>query len=418
MATFVKPKAPVKVALVGAGNRSQKVYAPLFPMLRPWIQVTAVCDPVREHADHLAGELGVPAFYDIHDLVKAGLVEAAFVVTPIPSHHSISVFLSSHGIHNLVETTWCSMMMQARDMIDAAARRKLILRVAENFFRFPIDRLAQAIKANGFLGDIKRIISYDDHTGFHNNSRWIVFAGGHAQWVQSIDHTMATAAFHSTPERFHDTETYRARFYGFAGNLLVVDHAANIKGLLGRQMRPGLTEWQGERGTLVWGSPDGKTWTGAGEVRYCSDAALATGRGVADQVFPVVMKQSVGRWDGIHVDLPAGRVGYDNRFAGMSVGPDYHRHPWYGVPVAEHITDFALAVLGLRKSEFDEQDALANMMMEIGARESALHEGRRIALPLAADLEADSLERAKQKNLYGVDPMDVEGMLAISYPKP
>jgi len=418
MNSFVRPNEPLKVALIGAGQRSRTVYAPLLPWLTPWVQVVAVCDPVREHADNLAKMLDVPAFYDIRDLVKARPMEAAIVVTPIPSHHSISVYLSSHGVHNLVETSWCSMIIQARDMIETAKKNNVLVRVAENFFRFPIDRLVQAIKANGFLGDIKRIVSYNDHTGFHNNSRWIVFAGSHPTWVQSVEHTMPTVAFHSTPERFHQDETYRARFFWFADNLLVMDHAANIKGFLGRQMRPGLTEWQGARGTVVWSSPDGKTWTGVGEVRYLSDVALPTSRGIADQVFPIIMEQSEGQWDRIYVDLPVGRLGYDNRFMGMSLGPTYHRHPWYGVPVAEHIVDFALAVKGLRPSEFNEHDALMSLMMEIGARESALHEGRRLALPLSGDLEADSIERAKQKSLYGVDPMDVEAMLAISYPKP
>lgn len=36
------PEKPVKVALIGAGHRSNRIYKPLFPGLKPWIQVVAV----------------------------------------------------------------------------------------------------------------------------------------------------------------------------------------------------------------------------------------------------------------------------------------------------------------------------------------------------------------------------------------
>ncbi len=48
-------------------------------------------------------------------------------------------------------------------------------------------------------------------------------------------------------------------------------------------------------------------------------------------------------------------------------------------------------------------------MMEIGARASNLQEGRRIKLPLAGDLESDAIEREKQRQQFGCDPLDVKG---------
>jgi len=37
---------------------------------------------------------------------------------------------------------------------------------------------------------------------------------------------------------------------------------------------------------------------------------------------------------------------------------------------------------------------------------------------LTGKLEADALVRVEQKRQFGVDLLDIEGMLAISYPKP
>ena len=78
---------------------------------------------------------------------------------------------------------------------------------------------------------------------------------------------------------------------------------------------------------------------------------------------------------------------------------------------------WSLAVRGLRDSEFTDEDALMSAMME-GAHESALQEGRRIRLPLEGDLEADAVTREQQRKEFGVDPLDVEAMLAVSFPRP
>ena len=414
MNDLATPQEPLQVALIGAGQRSRTIYAPLFSSLKPWIEITAVCDPVKEHADDLAQQMEVSAFYDIHELVKARPMEAALVVTPVPSHHSISMYLSSHGIHNLAETTWCSLVAQARQMIETARTNGVVVRVGENFFRFPIDRIVQLLKKQDFIGDIHRIMCYDDHTGYHNNSRWIAFAGAHPHSVQAIEHTMPTAAFHSTPQRFHDHETYRARFFLFPETLMVVDHASNGKGFLGRHPRPGYTEWQGERGTIVYAAHE--PWHGQAEIRYCSDQALATGRGVHDCTFPIVQESEEGNWTRTYVDLPSGRVEYVTPFRPVEAAQ--HFLNWYSAPIMDHIVDFCLAVRGLQPSEFDEQDAMMSLMMDVGARESVLNDGKRIPLPLAGDIEADRVAREYLRHQLGVDPMDVEGMLAISYPKP
>jgi len=414
MSGFPAPAEPVRVALVGAGQRSSTIYRPLFGSLAPWVRVVAVCDPVRDHADALAGVLGVAAFHDIRHLVDARPMEAALVVAPVESHYSASCYLSAHGIHNLVETTWCSLLAQAREMIATARANRVVVRVAENFFRFPIDRIVGKIAATGVLGRIGRIVSYDDHTGYHNDSRWIAFAGAHPEWVQSVEHAMPTAAFRESPERLHAEETYRARFFGFPDGLLVVDHASNLKGFLGRYPRPGYTEWQGERGTVAYFAR--RPWHGEGEVRWCSDEALARGRGFCDRTFPIVDEYEDRRWTRTYVDLPCGRVEHVNPFRPKELPP--HANDWYGSAVMDHVADFALAVRGLRESEFDEEDALASLMMEAGAHESALAEGQRIALPIAGEPETDRRAREEARRRFGVDPMDIDGMLALSYPKP
>ena len=432
------PKEPLKVALIGAGNRASVSYRPVFGLLKPWIELVAVCDPVEEHANAMAEALGTRAYYDIHKLVADKPMEAALIVIPVPLHHSVSVYLSSHGIHNMSETTWCSLVPQAREMIETARKNNLIVRVAENFVRFPIDRFSHLVRDSGYLGRIGRVFSYGGLVGYHSCSRWIAFAQSHPLWVQLIRHTMAVAPFYPQPQRYVESETFGSRYFLFPNDLLVNESCANGKGFLGRHPRPGYTEWHGERGTLLHRS-DVSTSAGATryedgqviaqdppsggwahyetELRYCSDKKLhregdppGGGGGTADEISPVKNEYDAeGRLIRIYCDTASGQLQYVNPYPHSDEG---------SIAIMSHIIDFALAVRGLRKSEFDEADAMMSLMMELGAGESALNEGRRIKLPLEAELEVERQIREAQKKQFGVDAMDVEGMLGISHPRP
>ena len=153
------PDEPVRIALIGCGNRSRTVYQPLLASLKPWLEVVAVCDPVAEHSEAMAAALAVRAYRDIHQLLRDRPMEAGLIVVPVPAHHSLSVYLSSHGIHNHCETSWCSMVVQGRQMIEAARANGVVARVGENFFRFAIDRFAQKVREVGCIGRIGRVFS-------------------------------------------------------------------------------------------------------------------------------------------------------------------------------------------------------------------------------------------------------------------
>ena len=411
---------PIDVALIGTGNRSQTIYRPLFDALKPWIRLTAVCDPVAEHAQAFGESMGVPAFTSLKELVKARPMQAAIVVTPIDSHHAISCYLSSHGIHNLVETTMATLLVQAQEMVANAEQNKVVMRVAENFFRFPFDRIAKRVDETGFIGTVKRLTCYHDHLGYHNNSRWIVFFGAYPDAVRSFEHTMETAPHYERPHRYHEQETFRVRLFSFPDNRLVTDIAGNIKGMLGRYPRPGYTEIDGARGTIVRQAVHSRPWYGEAEVRYCSDDALQHG-GIADEIFPVVHVSEDNNWASSYVDLPEGRVEYVNPLRPTRAEKDLREHygrDFYGAAVMGHIVDFALAIRGDAESEYTAADAEMAMMMEVAGRESALRGGDRVELPLQRELGSEKAGREALTEKYGVDPLDVEAMLAISYPQP
>jgi hypothetical protein len=328
-------------------------------------------------------------------------------------------------------------------MVEAAKRNKVVARVAENFFRAPIDRFAQTVRDSGHLGRMVRIVCYADHTGYHNNSRWIAFAQQHPEWVQAIEHDTASAPFGGPPAS--TTETFRGRFYSFPNDMLVVDMAANIKGFLGRHPRPGYTEWQGERGTLVQrsalssrgrhrvfdgglvhetGPPGVYEETIRVEVRRYRDFERDQNEpgnpyhaGMADEISTVHTDYDEhGTWVRMSCETSSGLLAHTNPYRLDRI--INAEKPGYYSPLLDHLVDFVLAVRGMRQSEFTDEDALMSQMMEVAAGESVRQDGKKIRLPIEGDTETDDAIRRRIKQKLGVDPLDVEAMLALSYPKP
>ena len=208
---------PLRVALIGAGNRASTVYAPILPHLGEWLDLVAVCDPVAEHSDALAAQLGARPFDSIQKLVDSQVAEAALVVTPVPSHHSISSFLSANGIHHDVETSMAMTLGQGREMSERAEAGNVVLRIGENFWRFPFDRIGKTVAASGAIGEVRRVLCMYDHTGYHNNSRWIVLYEAHPLTARTISHVMPVAPYNSMPHRHHVDEMFHCNFFTFPG---------------------------------------------------------------------------------------------------------------------------------------------------------------------------------------------------------
>ena len=419
---------PLRVALIGAGNRASTVYAPVLPHLGQWLDLVAVCDPVEEHSDRLAAELGARPFSSIFEMLDAEVAEAALVVTPVPSHHSLSSLLSERGIHHNVETSMAATIGQGREMLARAEEGGVVMRIGENFFRYPFDRMMKAVSHSGVIGEVRRIICMYDHTGFHNDSRWVYFHEAHPTSARAISHTMPVAPYDFMPHRHYESEGFRSHFYEFPGDRFVVDLAANIKGCLGRHARPGYTEVAGARGTIVQTAVQPwSEWNGESEVRVCSDAALADG-GKADIVAPIVEDSDEETWRRSYVELDGQTIEYVNPLPLVTSRP----RKFYGAAVGSHIVDFVQAVWRHRGSkeaaaqlaaqgyEYTGEDALMAMQMTQACHESELRGGEQIPLPLAEDMDLRSEQEAldRMRREYDRDPMDVEAMLAVSFPRP
>lgn len=416
---------PLDLALVGCGRRMQRVYFPALPRLGEWVRVVAVCDPRAENRTAAAAHFGVSGFDSLAALLKARPMEAALVAVPPAAHHAVSCLLSESGVHHLVETPVCDTLVQARDMIARAQRHGVRFRVAEQFWRDPVDLLARTLIAAGAIGRIGRITHFQAHLGYHNNSRHQLMAGGAPVAVNAVESRMDTVPYINT-ERHHRDETFRNRTFHFADGPCITDLAGNIKGALGRYDRPGLMEIDGSRGALVQEAVG--HWRGRAEVRLVPAARLTDGSGGYSDSYPVLYRYRdaggeideravFARADGLtylgaHVELPQGRFAVENEFAALGVATTAQ------AAFAGTVRDFAELVRLGAPDPFTPDMALMSLTMEVAATLSARRDGARVGL---ADPEIERLDAERLAALraqLGVDPLDLEAVAAHAFPKP
>ena len=141
----------LNVAIIGSGNRTKKVYYPLFGSLKEYINIVAVCDPNEKSCKELSLKLNAKPYFSIKKLVNDKIIDAALLICPIDLHYALSCYLSENKIHQLIETSMCSTLERSRLMVEKANENKVIIRIAENFFRFPFDRIAKdfSIRVSG-----------------------------------------------------------------------------------------------------------------------------------------------------------------------------------------------------------------------------------------------------------------------------
>ncbi len=108
----------LRTAVVGVGHLG-KFHAQKHKMIEN-VELVGVCDLNKEQADKVAGEMGVQAFYDIHDLI--GKVDAVTVAASTPAHYKLVDILLSNKIHVLVEKPIASNSAEAEKLCTTAEK--------------------------------------------------------------------------------------------------------------------------------------------------------------------------------------------------------------------------------------------------------------------------------------------------------
>jgi predicted dehydrogenase len=146
------------------GVRHLHAYAALDRIGARRLELTAICDPRPEAAEHAAAVaealLGSrPAVFADHEqLIDSGAVQALDVVTDPAVHHLVAAPALEEGLHVICEKPLGITVRACRAIVDAAARSDAVLATAENYRRDPANRLARAVIEQGLLGELHLMI--------------------------------------------------------------------------------------------------------------------------------------------------------------------------------------------------------------------------------------------------------------------
>ncbi|HEY0250686.1 MAG TPA: Gfo/Idh/MocA family oxidoreductase [Kofleriaceae bacterium] len=143
-------KDEIKFALVGCGRISRKHIDAIKAASNA--KLVAVCDVKIERAKAIADKLGIQAFGDIDEMMRAvPEIDIVNILTPTGYHAEHAVKVAGYKKHIVVEKPMALRMEDADEMILACDRAGVRLFVVkQNRYNLPVQRLRKALEAGRF----------------------------------------------------------------------------------------------------------------------------------------------------------------------------------------------------------------------------------------------------------------------------
>ncbi len=145
----------IRFGIVGVGNMGS------FHLQKykdvPSLQLTAVCDIVRERADKAAAAHTCQAFYDHRALLRAKVCDAILIATPHYDHTTIGIAALKAGLHVLVEKPISVHKADCERLIAAHTNKKQIFAAMFNQRTDPHYRCVRELVQSGELGALQRV---------------------------------------------------------------------------------------------------------------------------------------------------------------------------------------------------------------------------------------------------------------------
>ena len=158
----------IRLAIIGCGGMGHRHLSGLAELHRAGydqLQIVAACDPVTDNANSLANQAKEhfghrPAVVsDLRQLVDLD-VQAVDVTSTPNYHHTIVLESMKHGWHTMVDKPMGLTVRACNLMKQAVNDSGLILSVAENYRRDPINRLAKALLDANIIGTPRFLIHH------------------------------------------------------------------------------------------------------------------------------------------------------------------------------------------------------------------------------------------------------------------
>ncbi|MFS0724858.1 Gfo/Idh/MocA family protein [Paenibacillus sp. 1P07SE] len=145
----------LKVGIIGAGGIARGAHIPGYLKLADQVELVAVADVARQHAEYCREKFGIPAVYDNYeDMLAAGGLDAVSICTPNKFHAAAAIAALEAGCHVLCEKPPGITPEEAQAMAAAAQRHQRLLTYGFHYrYSVEVETLKRFIRA-GELGEI------------------------------------------------------------------------------------------------------------------------------------------------------------------------------------------------------------------------------------------------------------------------
>src|SRR6476620_3609483 len=147
---------PMRVAVLGAGNRAQD-HLTTLSRVTGLCQLVGVCDADAGRARETGERFGTTGYDNLERMLDEAGPQLLYVITPPDMHHAGVELAARRGIHVISETPIATTLPLADAMIASAARHGIKLEVSENVWRWPNERLKRLILDAGLIGEVTQV---------------------------------------------------------------------------------------------------------------------------------------------------------------------------------------------------------------------------------------------------------------------
>jgi predicted dehydrogenase len=222
---------PIRVAIIGTARRSYGIYGPILQAL-PGVELVSVWGRSEGSAQQLGARLGVPAYTDLDKLIRETAPQIGVVSVTYGANGQVGLMAIEHGLHVLLETPIAHDLGEADAIIAAAEQRGVLVEVAEQFHRRPLEQLKLKLIASGIFGTV--YTSFNDFAGhgYHGVSVLRSYLGFDAKplTITGAVQRYGLAPYYSRLANATDArdETQEHGIISFEGGRLGIFHWTNV----------------------------------------------------------------------------------------------------------------------------------------------------------------------------------------------
>lgn len=314
----------LKIVQVGVGGWGQDWYKNIITKSEDF-ELVAVVD-VEPSMLACVQELGAKVehcYSSVEQALESVESDAVLITTTLPYHVPVALAALHAGRHVLTEKPFAPTIEEARQVVDLAAQKGLILMVSQNYRFFPAVRTVQALVSENRVGaihtvniDFRRYVPQNldpNHRHFHLKQPLLM--------DMSIHHfDLMRAVLGQEPVEISCT-TWNPAWSSFdeppAGAAIIKFDGGAVVSYRGSWISSGpVTPWAGE--WHIEGETGEITWTSRDNIGVGADQVSIHGIGKPARNAPMPVLEHIDRGGSLHAFAEAINTGMDPETAGSA----------------------------------------------------------------------------------------------------